>query len=116
MVFDVSKHVLGREAREATLSVGSDFLTLKIRNVPWAKKNQLLSLCLSWDEKGSHFDTDTYVRECLKYMIAEAPWGVTNDLFLSSLDEELGKALETLVPKAFGASSPALDKNEVKKE
>ena len=35
-------------------------------------------------------------------MIIEAPWGKTTEAFLISIDERLGKALEELVPQAFG--------------
>ena len=34
-------------------------------------------------------------------MITEAPWGRTTEAFLLSIDDRLGGALETLVPKAF---------------
>ena len=37
-------------------------------------------------------------------MIIEAPWGRTTEAFLISIDERLGTALESLVPKAFGAN------------
>ena len=48
------------------------------------------------------FSGDEYVRACLKEMIIEAPWGKTTEAFLISIDERLGKALEELVPQAFG--------------
>ena len=35
-------------------------------------------------------------------MVVKAPWGVTDDKFLSSIDSRLGGVLEELVPKAFG--------------
>ena len=58
---------------------------------------------MTWDgDGGTKFDGDTYVRECLKEMIIDAPWGKTSELFLMSIDERLGNVLETLVPSAFG--------------
>ena len=38
-----------------------------------------------------------YIKECLKQMIVEAPWGATTESFLLSIDERLGKVLESLV-------------------
>ena len=42
-----------------------------------------------------------HIREVLKYMVVEAPWGATTDTFLAQINAELGNALESLVPKAF---------------
>ena len=76
-----------------------DVLKFKIRDIPWSKRNQILSAALSWDGNDMrHFDGDYYVSECLKFIIIEAPWGPTNDLFLTTIGEELGGALESLVP------------------
>ena len=35
-------------------------------------------------------------------MVIDAPWGRTTEAFLLSIDERLGNALETVVPRAFG--------------
>ena len=81
-----------------------------------SKRNQLISKCLEWGQGGTtSFNGDTYVRECLKEMIVEAPWGRTTEAFLVSIDERLGGALESLVPKAFGTEE-GVDHNQVKKE
>ena len=94
-----------------------DSLTIKVRKVPWSKRNQLMTDCVSWDEKGGTlFNGDLYLRECLKYMIVEAPWGLTNDVFLSQVGEALGTALEKLVPKANAGSSTRNSIDSVKKE
>jgi hypothetical protein len=52
------------------------------------------------------------MRETLKVMIVEAPWGATNDMFLMSIDQHLGKALEEIIPSAFEAGDiPPLKKD-----
>ena len=62
------------------------------------------------------FGGDTYVRECLKEMIVEAPWGRTTEAFLLSIDERLGGALERLVPVAFAGDEEGVNPDEIKKE
>ena len=52
-------------------------------------------------------------------MITEAPWGRTTEAFLLSIDDRLGGALETLVPKAFNdadSDDSVSEIDEVKKE
>jgi len=55
---------------------------------------------------------DTYMRETIKAMVVEAPWGVTNDMFLMSIDQQLGKALEDIIPSAFEAGDAVPLKKE----
>ena len=62
----------------------------------------------------SSFDGALYVREVLKQIIVEAPWGKTTDLFLTSINNELGQALETLVASMSG-DSEELSLEETKK-
>ena len=94
-----------------------DILNLKVRGIPWSRKNQLASQCTHWEDNGGTiFDGDTYVRECLKFMIAEAPWGQTDDVFLSQIGDELGSALQNLIPPAFKNDKNKLKINEVKKK
>ena len=88
---------------------------LKVKALPWQKRNQLVSTSMHWDAEGNaYFRGDYYTNECLKYMIVEAPWGATSDTFLLSVSGLLGDALETLVPKMKTTGSPSVD--EVKKE
>lgn len=95
-----------------------DELNIKVRGLPWSKKNQIASQSLQWDsDSRTHWDGDFYTKECLKYMIAEAPWGMTDDKFLLQVGDELGIALEKLVPKAFGGGkTKAVSPVNVKKE
>jgi len=81
---------------------GAEF-TITVKPLSWSKRNQILSKAMTWETGGgTRFDGDTYVRECLKEMIMDAPWGKTTELFLMSIDDRLGGLLETVVPQAFG--------------
>ncbi len=83
---------------------------LKVRPVSWAYKTNLAHKCLSYNAKGlGSFDYGTYVEEMLRYMIAEAPWGVTTPAFLKKLKPEFGIKLEALVPMPEGAKKEESD-------
>ena len=116
MAFDVSKYTVSTEVKELSLMVDGEEIKVKVKTLPWAMKNKFISNSLNWDENGrTHFDGDGYIRDSLKFMIVEAHWGQTNDLFLISLgDNALSKALELLVPRAF--SQGAISLEEIKKE
>ena len=108
--FEVSKYQVQTSTKKVTLIIEetNDEVELTVKQLSWSKRNQLISKCL--DVNTSNFNADLYIRECLKEMILEAPWGRTTEAFLVSIDERLGMALETLVPNAFGAGdSPSVD-------
>ena len=87
---------------------------VKLQQISWAKRNQLISQFMSWDGDGNtSFNADGYVRACLKEMLVETPWGKTTETFLISIDARLGTALEKLVPNAFGIEE--VDPSAVKK-
>ena len=117
--FDVGKYTVGSQEKTETVKIKGtgDTFDVTIKPLTWAKRNQLISRHLSWQNDGNTaFNGDGYVRDCLKEMIADAPWGKTTETFLISIDERLGAALETLVPKAFGAdANPADDPDHIKK-
>ena len=73
-----------------------DEFEVTVKQLSWVKRNQLVS-------------------QCLKEMIVEAPWGATNEAFLVTIDERLGRALESLVPTAFGADEGGPTPDEIKK-
>ena len=102
--FDLSKYQLSTSSKAVTVEIpetGDEF-EVSIKPMSWSKRNQLISKCLNWETGGNtSFNGDLYVRECLKEMIVEAPWGRTTEAFLISIDTRLGTALEALVPKAF---------------
>ena len=102
--FDINKYTIGSSLKEVTLLVGpdEDELVVTVNDISWSKRNQIMSKCLSWDNSGNTaFDGDAYVRLCLKEIIQEAPWGNTTEAFLIRINDDLGQALETLVPRAF---------------
>jgi len=115
------KLLVGREIKEITLNISAEDgelieIPLKLRGLPWSLKNQKISLSVKWDDTGqTSFDGDFYIRECLKWMVVEAPWGETTDTFLGQCGPELGTALENLVPKAFVDTSTVTTET-IKKE
>jgi hypothetical protein len=113
--FDYNKYMVGTNIRTETVKIeGTDEeFTVKVKPLSWSKKNQLVSRYVKWSEDGvSSFDGDGYVRECLKEMIVESPWGKTTETFLISIDNRLGSALEALVPSAFDNESIPEDKKK----
>jgi len=118
--FDFHKYTLSNQSEKRTLSVSETGETFEVTIKPmsWAKRNQIISTSLKFGADGSTgFDGDMYVRNCLKEILVEAPWGRTTEAFLLTIDDRLGTALEALVPKAFGGDAPdGVDIDTVKKE
>ena len=96
--FDVSKYQIATTTKTVPVKVeetGDEF-DVVVKQLSWSKRNQLISKCLQWNQGGNtSFDGDLYIRESLKEMIVEAPWGRTTEAFLVSIDERLGTALES---------------------
>ena len=102
--FDVSKYTIGSTQHEVVLEIGpdKDELAITVQDLSWSRRNQIVSKCVAWDNVGNtNFDGDAYIRQCLKEMIVDAPWGKTTEAFLVRINTELGRALETLVPSAI---------------
>ena len=116
--FDVSKYQVVQATKDVTVTIEEtgEELEITIKQLSWSRRNQLLSKCLNIDSSNNStsFNGDLYVRECLKEMIVDAPWGRTTEAFLVSIDERLGGALEKLVPNAFAGGDG--DPDAVKKE
>ena len=101
--FDFNKYKIANRTVQRTLEVEGAEFSVTVKPLSWAKRNHILSNAMTWDTDGAtKFDGDIYVRECLKEMIVDAPWGKTTELFLMSIDDRLGGVLETIVPQAFG--------------
>ena len=101
--FDFNKYRIANKTEVRTLELDGAEFTITVKPLSWSKRNQILSKARAWDpEGGAKFDGDAYVRESLKEMIVDAPWGKTTELFLLSIDERLGGVLESVVPQAFG--------------
>ena len=116
--FDFKKYTLSLEPDTRTLTIPEtgDSFDVTVKPLSWAKRNQIISKSLTFGaDGGTGFDGDGYVRSCLKEMLVDAPWGRTTESFLLTIDERLGTALETLVPKAF-ATDDSVDIDTVKKE
>jgi hypothetical protein len=113
VLFDVSKYMVSNQVEEKEVELADEKFTVTVKDLSWSRKNQLIAKAMAFGGKteGMSFDADYYVKECLKAMIVEAPWGKTNDTFLISINDELGKALEVLVPRAFGSEDDD-DENE----
>jgi hypothetical protein len=89
--FDFNKYRIANKTEIRTLEVDGAEFTVTVRPLSWSKRNQILSRAMAWDtEGGAKFDGDSYVRESLKEMLVDAPWGKTTELFLLSIDERLG--------------------------
>ena len=114
-LFDVSKYRISATTETRTLSIDGASFDVQVKALSWSLRNQILSKSLKWDTNGGTvFDGDAYVRECLKEIIVEAPWGRTTESFLISIDHRLGGLLETLVPKAFDEED-GVDIEKIKK-
>lgn len=111
---DYQKYFVSKDVYEITISIDEDEFKIKLRDLPWSLKNQLVSQCTSYTLDGNiKFNGDLYLREVLKYRIVEAPWGATTDVFLTQIDWKLGDALQKLVPEAFGSKTS--NREELKK-
>jgi len=114
-IFDINKYRISSVTETRTLTIDGTSFDVQVKPLSWSMRNQILSKSLKWDSGGSTvFDGDAYVRECLKEIIVEAPWGRTTESFLISIDHRLGGLLETLVPKAFDEEE-GVDINKIKK-
>ena len=103
--FDFSKYTVSANTESKTLYIDGTSFDVTIKPLSWSNRNRILSKSLQFSTNGqTGFDGDFYVRECLKEMIVDAPWGRTTETFLISIDHRLGTVLEELVPKAFDAA------------
>ncbi len=114
--FDLSKYQVSDNSETRVVDLGDDSFEVRVKPLSWFQRNTLMSKCMQIKGNSeSSFDGALYVREVLKVIIIEAPWGKTNDLFLSSIDTRLGQALETLVSSMSG-DEEELTLDETKKE
>ena len=118
--FDYNKYLISHDPQTRTIEIPGteESFEVSVKTISWSKRNQIISKNLHWDTTGNtSFSADGYVRDCLKEMIVEAPWGRTTEALLLSFDDRLGTALETLVPKAFGEGvDDTIDSGTIKKE
>jgi len=85
--------------KEVEFEYRGETVILKVKPITWSKKNQIISQCTTYSKDGEgKFNLDHYNKECLKYMVVEAPWGKTDHVFLSEIDDVLGAKLSQLIP------------------
>ena len=116
--FDFTKYQVSAAPRTEKVIIPDteDTFEVTVKQLSWSRRNQILAESITWNSNGNTaFNSDVYVRSCLKEILINAPWGRTTESFLISIDSRLGAALEALVPKAFGDDSGA-SVDEVKKE
>ena len=108
--FDVTKYKIKEENKTYTVKLQDDEFDVVINPMTWQLKNELVARCMTFDDKGnSTFDSGIYIKEVLKEIIVQAPWGDTTEEFLTSINQELGAALEKLVPSAFESNFLEVD-------
>jgi|TARA_R110001606_G_scaffold375441_1_gene533736 hypothetical protein len=108
--FDVSKYKIKEQNQTYTVKLEKDEFDVIIKPMTWQQKNELVARCMTFDDKGnSSFDSGIYIKEVLKEILIEAPWGKTTDEFLNSINQEMGSALEKLVPSAFESNFTEVD-------
>ncbi len=99
---EIEKIFIEGESKEVELEYEGVEIKLKVKPITWSKRNQILSRCFTYNNDGTvQFNFDRYLKEMLSEMIVEAPWGETNNIFLSRIKPEFGAKLEKLVPRAF---------------
>jgi hypothetical protein len=113
--FNLSKYQISDKSVSKVVDLGDDSFEVRVKELSWFQRNTLMSRCMQIKGNSeSTFDGALFVREVLKEIIVEAPWGKTTDLFLTSIDSRLGQALETLVSSMSGGSEE-LSLDETKK-
>ena len=116
--FSLEKYQVQQATKQIPVVIegtGDEF-EVTVKQLSWSKRNKLISKSIEWTTDGdSRFDGDMFVRESLKEMIIDAPWGKTTEGFLMSIDSRLGLALENAVPNAFGDAKQE-DTDYLKKE
>ena len=108
--FNWQKYQLQDSVKQVTLTVEGEELIVGVKPFGYMRKQKLISDCYMYETGTVGFDHAKYTKEALKAIIAEAPWGNTNDMFLISLgDNALSEALATLVPDAFSVGTATED-------
>jgi hypothetical protein len=99
-VFDVANYQIVPTAEDIILKlVDGTEIPLSIKPISWKRRNGILASSTITRGDAVVIDIDSYISSCLKEMIVTAPWGTTTDTFLSTINDELGDALATIVPK-----------------
>ena len=90
------------EQKDLVLEYKGIKLSIKVRDLSWSERNQILGKCFIYQTDGNiSFDFDKYMKESLSKMIISAPWGKTDAIFFAQVNKDFGAMLEKIVPKAF---------------
>jgi len=74
----------------------------RIKPMGWSKKNKLLNACTTYTSDGSSsFNWDRWWKECIYAILIPPPGFQMNEVYLTSLHEKFGAALEKLCPQPF---------------
>ena len=74
--FNIEKYKIKTENQSFTIKIKDDEFDVVVRSMTWKSKNDLVAKCMTFESTGaSSFDSGKYVKEVLKYIIVEAPWG-----------------------------------------
>ena len=81
--FNIDKYKIKGENQNFTIKIKDDQFDVTVKPMTWKSKNDLVAKCMTFEPTGaSSFDSGKYVKEVLKYIIVDAPWGKTTDEFL----------------------------------
>jgi hypothetical protein len=97
------------ETKEVEFDFKGSKILVKVKELSWSEKNQVLSKCFSYQSSGEiSFDFDKYNKLMLRKLIVgikvgatEVPTTEINDIFFNRLNPAIGSKLERIVPKAF---------------
>lgn len=108
--FDIANYQVATATEEKILrlSDGTE-IPLTIKPISWKRRNAILADSTVAMGDGAAINLDTFITSCLKEMIVDAPWGKTTDTFLTSINDELGDALATIVPKPLEDGSDGVE-------
>ena len=87
-------------------------INIVIRPITWMRQHEIraTSYELNAQTQTVQFSMSSYVSNCLEEMVVDAPWGLTNGIFLATVTPEFGSALETLVPPLGGIDAEEQNK------
>ena len=99
---NLEKLYVSKELREKKIVVDGEEIPIKVRDITWMRKQKILNDNFTFGKDGEmKFNMAGYKRAMLLEMIADAPWGKTDAVFLEQINSEVGDQLDKIVPEAF---------------
>ena len=98
--FDISNYQVELAPKPVTLTMPDGAkLELKVQELTWKQRNKHLISSTTINSAGAGmFDGPEFAVRCIMDMVVEAPWGATNESFMTRINSELGDVLATIVP------------------